>query len=442
MAIVFRGIGTGATAGSGSISPTLPTEWQVGDVHMMVIAHRANVSLGITGWTKLVDNVGSNANTFTTVAYRVAQVGDSAPSITGATNVIGAQIAGYGGCNPTTPISVTGTPYTDNTSTTTITTNGITTLVDNEMVLFMAGSRGGGTTSTYSGSPTPIERIDYTGTTVNICLAEFLITGNGTATGNRTAVQSAAGYNVGVQVSLNPLQDGNYLGKFTPTANTKLLLHLDGESQDYSGNNNDGVGTAITYNTSNRKLGRYGAGFNGTTSKIVITDNTSLKPTGNFTLNFWIKATAGAGETGIFQTYSQNTNIAGVRLRLQTNGTITYIIGKNTGTVLNTDYKSINPSSLVSSSIFSMHTLVWDGSNFNTYYNGINSSTTASAFGAAYAATNYVRVGCNNSSGTDILFLTGSMDEIILESTAWSATDVYNYWKSCQSPFASYLPGQ
>lgn len=62
---------------------------------------------------------------------------------------------------------------------------------------------------------------------------------------------------------------------------------LDGNSNDAVGSNN-GTDTAITYNSGNGKINQ-GAGFNGTTSKIVL-GTPVVMPT-NLTISAWIKTT-------------------------------------------------------------------------------------------------------------------------------------------------------
>jgi len=78
-------------------------------------------------------------------------------------------------------------------------------------------------------------------------------------------------------------QNGQYLG--AGSATTKLLLHLNGNSTDVSGNGNNGTDANITYGLGNGKFFA-GAGFNGTTSKIRCSSAISF--TGNFTISFWI----------------------------------------------------------------------------------------------------------------------------------------------------------
>jgi len=82
---------------------------------------------------------------------------------------------------------------------------------------------------------------------------------------------------------------GEYTGAGSGT--TKLLLHLNGNNTDTSGNSNSSTDTAITYSQANGKFGQ-GAGFNGSSSIILITDNAALQGTGSHTIGLWVKFTA------------------------------------------------------------------------------------------------------------------------------------------------------
>jgi hypothetical protein len=203
MTITYRATGAGAYVTTGTFTPGLPSGWQAGDIHILVINYYASLSFTLTGWTKLADNVTpSNGSEHLTVVYRIAQIGDTAPAITGGTAKATAIIVGYSGAGG---MDQTGTPSVNNTSTTTDTSNGITTAVNNAMCLWIGICQGTQTFSGYSGSPTPTERADYAGSAGGgIAIAEFLITTSGTATGNRTATISSSAYSIGMQISLAP----------------------------------------------------------------------------------------------------------------------------------------------------------------------------------------------------------------------------------------------
>ena len=72
-----------------------------------------------------------------------------------------------------------------------------------------------------------------------------------------------------------------------------VVYHMEGNSNDSSGNSRNGTDTSITYNSSYGRLGGQGALFNGTSSKIIIP---SYSFTSNgYTLQAWIyRATQGS----------------------------------------------------------------------------------------------------------------------------------------------------
>ena len=65
---------------------------------------------------------------------------------------------------------------------------------------------------------------------------------------------------------------------------------FEGNSNDTKGTNN-GSDTAITYGTANGLYGQ-GAGFNGTSSKVVVGNGTALQTSGDFSVSVWVKDAA------------------------------------------------------------------------------------------------------------------------------------------------------
>jgi len=100
------------------------------------------------------------------------------------------------------------------------------------------------------------------------------------------------------------------LGEYIPNANTKLLLHLNGNSNDASGNGNNCTAVNITYSLAN---GRYsqGAGFNGTTSAIY-TGSAINYSSQIITISCWINfKTLGTGDYILFESsvdYNSNND--------------------------------------------------------------------------------------------------------------------------------------
>lgn len=214
---------------------------------------------------------------------------------------------------------------------------------------------------------------------------------------------------------------------------------LDGDSNDSKSTNN-GTDTAITYSAGNGIIVQ-GAGLNGTTSKIVITDATSLKPSGSFSVNMWVKILNNTGLQMLFQSYSQNTNTAGFYVDLESNGTIAFLSAKNSGTTVDVDYKAVLSSGVVDNGSFHMVTAVYGGSNLKVYIDGsLDATSGAWANAPAYAATNYVRIGTKNNSGTDGSFYAGAIDEIGLWSKELSTTEITQLYNGGAGlPYAQFI---
>jgi hypothetical protein len=173
-----------------------------------------------------------------------------------------------------------------------------------------------------------------------------------------------------------------------------------------------------------------GSVFLGNSSAYSAVDADILKPTGAFSVGGWVKTTTTGIEENIIQSFSSNTNLAGWRLRINTGNTIVFNSGKNTGTVTGTDWQAITGNGVISVTDGNWHFVVgvWDGSYLRIYIDGIEAATpVAWANAPAYAATNYVRVGCRNTAGTNSTFILGQLDDIfLLNGTALTADEV-NY---------------
>jgi len=213
---------------------------------------------------------------------------------------------------------------------------------------------------------------------------------------------------------------------------------LDSNSNDSVGSNN-GSDTAISYANAG-KIGNC-ATFNGSSSKAVIADATSLKPTGNFSISGWVKTTfsGGLGDNLIFQSWSQNpTYNAGIQLRMNdTNiGDFSLTSGNDAGGFgyINTIAGGFNDGA--------WHFVVatYDGTKLYLYVDGSLNASTAYTTNPAYAATNYIQIGARNMAGTSDRFFTGSIDELGIWSRALSADEVsqlYNSGAGLQYPFSS-----
>lgn len=222
-------------------------------------------------------------------------------------------------------------------------------------------------------------------------------------------------------------------------ADLKAYWRLEGNSNDAKGSNN-GTDTSITYSTSDGKFGQ-GIHGNGTSSKIVIPDASVLKPTTAYTIMFWAKINS-SSYMNLFQSCSINPNFAGFRIHVNS-GLWGIGHGKNTGLNSGTDY--VEPQGSVNTNDNTFHLIagMWTGSRVQIYIDGVLDADIAFASAAAYAATNYVRIGCDNSAGTDGSFFnsSASIDDIALFARALTATELLTHYNGAynNSKFFPFL---
>lgn len=196
---------------------------------------------------------------------------------------------------------------------------------------------------------------------------------------------------------------------------------------DSSENSHDG--TASRTNILNNASGQFGnmAVFASASSDAIsITDHADLKPTGAFSIGAWIKtSTIGAQQT-ILQSYSQNTNVAGILLNIGSADNKAYLLsGKNNGTTDGTHYKQVSSAITVTDGSWHFIVGVWDTAKLLIYIDGAYSNSVAWTSAPVYAATNYVRIGCRNNSGSNTEFFNGSIDDaFILNGVALSAEQI------------------
>ena len=163
----------------------------------------------------------------------------------------------------------------------------------------------------------------------------------------------------------------------------------------------------------------------GTSQAFSAEDGADFQPAGNFSISAWIK-TVGVTRSYIFQSLSVNTNITGFALNMEANGTIIIRSGKNTGTTWDTDGKYFTSTNSVNNGNWHHIVGTYDGAKLHIYIDGAEEGTgVAWTNAAAYAATNYVRVGCRNETGTNISYFQGALDEVVFfGSDALSLTEV------------------
>ena len=196
---------------------------------------------------------------------------------------------------------------------------------------------------------------------------------------------------------------------------------LNGNSNDYSGNANNGTDTGITYSQANGRIGQ-GAGFNGSSSRIV---NSTLSNFQTKTISACIKTSVNTAYQDIF-CQQQVINISNwniIEFRLTDTGKLNYTetnnlaYGGNLTSVVNVPLNSW------------VHVCVTvSGTSCKLYINGLNTDngtittrlpefTPYSSIIGAFQWTN---------GGAYSNFLNGSIDEVIIDNTVWSPAQVKN----------------
>ena len=205
-------------------------------------------------------------------------------------------------------------------------------------------------------------------------------------------------------------------------ANLKAYYRFESGALTTDSSGNSRTLTAIGSPTSG--TGKYGGcvTLNGTNQAYSHANHSDFKPTGNFSIIAWIKTSQTATYSTIFQSYAQNTAVAGIFLIKKSDNKIYLGSGKNTGTVVGTDQQQVASTSTVTDGNWHLIIGTWDGSNLKMYVDGVLEGTTAWANAPVYQATNYVRIGCANYTGTNTEFFASDIDDLgILNGTALTA---------------------
>jgi len=225
------------------------------------------------------------------------------------------------------------------------------------------------------------------------------------------------------------------------TDNLNAYYKLDGNSND-SVNSNNGTDTDITYSAANGKIVQ-GAGFNGTTSKIMVADNAAFDITGDFSMSCWIKVAAQQTFRFISKNGTQGAYTVNYRDDRGARG-----YGLDVFVDESTNYSKYDvlwsPAQVLTNGTWYHLVVTWHitGTNTNTATFYVNGSSIGTANGTNVDALNSnnqsFQIGTNDE-GTNS-FLNGAIDEVGLWSRALSSTEVtqlYNGGAGLQYPFTA-----
>jgi hypothetical protein len=191
--------------------------------------------------------------------------------------------------------------------------------------------------------------------------------------------------------------------------------HMDGNSTDSSGNNNNGTGTAVTYGTAYGKFGQ-GASFNGSNSYVNIPNNASLNVSGGISMAAWIKTSGTNNYSGIVQKFVDSNN-TGWGLSYHTGGAVRADFGNGSSYIVAAS-SGVN----VVDNVWHFLVATYDGSTAKIYVDGVLRGSVA---GSGYLTNNTRNLGIGeDSDGGGGRYFNGLIDEVRIYNRALSASEI------------------
>ncbi len=210
---------------------------------------------------------------------------------------------------------------------------------------------------------------------------------------------------------------------YNPKSSTKGYWPLNGNSFDISGNSNTGSDSNTVY-----LIGKFGKGaFLNNVGNIL----TPLDISGYsaFTISFWVNEPVlpSGSDPENFDTCIRTKDGGGAG---QPNVNIdifnTGIISAGAYTSSGTFISSINKIKI---NTWQNIIFTYDGANISLYLDGRFESSTAKT-GNIQSNSNGINIGCRiDGGGNKTSFLNGTIDEVIIESRAWTAAEVSTYYR-------------
>lgn len=213
------------------------------------------------------------------------------------------------------------------------------------------------------------------------------------------------------------------LGEYLPNSNTKLLLHLNGNSTDSSGNGNNGTDTNITYSQAN---GRFGMGAGFTTGSSIVNSTPIGTVNADKTISIWAKIVIDYTSNANTQIFSLNFNTVAYSIYHGINAGVSYFYETRDRNGISSDYAMFyNPTAAHG---FYNLLMTLSGTTLTFYIDGnqFGQTTINTGNGATDSGTGYkiVNGGCN-------------VDEVIIENRAWSASEVKKYYTNSRGFYAT-----
>jgi len=221
---------------------------------------------------------------------------------------------------------------------------------------------------------------------------------------------------------IKELYEGRYLGELRPNqfGTTAGLWHLNGNSTDSSGNNNNGTDTAITYSQANGKFGQGALFTAASSSKILCADSASLDITGNLTFSTWANFTATGADYCIVSKYNHVTNQRAFALIFESTKLSLYI--SSNGTAVTTKSATWTPTTGVWYLISFVYTAA--AGTADVYINGALLTQLTAFPTSIHNSSELLAFGCYSPSSGIAGYFGGKLDEVMLSPTALTAQQI------------------
>lgn len=207
---------------------------------------------------------------------------------------------------------------------------------------------------------------------------------------------------------------------FTPGANTKLYLNLNGNSLDSSGNGKNGTDTDISYGSIYGYI-KQGALFNGTTS--YISTAIPMTVTNNFTIFAWAYFSGTSLKGCVLSLGSLSDNLVGYSIGVGDttfNGNGNNLIGLIDGIAWLATTRAIGTG-------WHMIGLQRISNQWYTVLDGVQTSFASTT--NPNAPTTAAVIGANHPThATDKRYFTGYIDEVIVEDRGWTSDELLTYF--------------
>lgn len=219
---------------------------------------------------------------------------------------------------------------------------------------------------------------------------------------------------------------GEYIG--AGSSITKWLLHLNGNSNDDSGNGNNGVASNVSYSLIYGMFNQ-GAVFSYKKGRIYSSNTITLN---TVTFSCWAKLTqSDPGRAQVYICLSKDgSGIDSVRSWGQ------WFFWNNGNLTIQIDFLSASITFSTPASINVWYNIIgtYDGSAVRAYVNGklIGSQNYSGTIPNGNAK---VTVGNRNQTSNDGSGFTGYVDEVIVENRGWSYEEVRKYYTNALGRF-------